>query len=115
MERSSVSRWPVSYKLCAAAGAKIVAFTAHRTAPLPYADTVVRLPAQSTAAPDQLRSFPSGSSSNTGRALAQGSILPLGSAYELALQLLLDTLAVMLQQENNISDEVMRSRLSNLE
>lgn len=89
-----------------------MAFTAHRTAPLPYADTVVRLPTQPTAASDQLRSFAS-CSSNTAR--AQGSVLPLGSAYELALQLLLDTLAVMLQQEGNVSDEVMRSRLSNLE
>lgn len=91
-----------------------MAFTAHRTAPLPYADTVVRLPAQPTAAADQLRSFAS-CSSNTGRALGQGSVLPLGSAYELALHLLLDTLVVMLQQEGNVSDEVMRSRLSNLE
>lgn len=91
-----------------------MAFTAHRTAPLPYADTVVRLPAQPPPASDQLRSFPS-CSSDTARALVPGSLLPMGSAYELALQLLLDTLAVMLQQENNVSDEVMRSRLCNLE
>ena len=99
---------------CDAAGAKIVAFTGHRTAPLPYADTVVRLPAQPPAASDQLRPFAS-CSSDTACALVHGSVLPLGSAYELALQLLLDTLAAMLQRENNVSDEFMRSRLSNLE
>lgn len=108
---------PPYHTSCAAAGAKIVAFTAHRTALLPYADTVVRLPAQPPAASDQLRSFPSSSSDAQAdaRALMHGSVLPVGSAYELALQLLLDTLAVMLQQENNVSDEVMRSRQSNLE
>lgn len=95
-------------------GAKIVAFTAHRTAPLPYADTVVRLPLEPPTAPNQLRSF-AGSSTDSGRAVVQSSVLPLGSAYELALQLLLDTLAAMLQQENNVSDELMISRLSNLE
>ena len=91
-----------------------MAFTAHRTAPLPYADTVVRLPVQPPTAPNQLRSF-AGSSTDSARAVVQSSVLPLGSAYELALQLLLDTLAAMLQQENNISDELMKSRLSNLE
>lgn len=66
------------------------------------------------AASDQLRSFPS-CSGETSRPLGHGSVLPVGSAYELALQLLLDTLAVMLQQESNVSEEAMRSRLSNLE
>ena len=100
--------------MLAGAGAKIVAFTAHRTAPVPYADTVVRLPAQLSTASDQLRSFAACSGDTAGSAV-HGSVLPLGSAYELALQLLLDTLAVMLQQENSISDELMKSRLSNLE
>lgn len=99
---------------CGVAGAKIVAFTAHRTAPLPYADTVVRLPAQPAAPPDQARHSASGSS-DTARSQAPSNVLPLGSAYELALHLLLDTLAAMLQQENNVSDELMKARLSNLE
>ena len=97
------------------AGAKIVAFTAHRTAPLPYADTVVRLPAQPAAAGSDPVRYSASGSSDTARSQAPSGVLPLGSAYELALQLLLDTLATMLQQENNVSDELMKSRLSNLE
>lgn len=96
-------------------GAKIVAFTAHRTAPLPYADTVVRLPAQPTAAGLDAVRYSGSGSSDTARSQAPAGVLPPGSAYELALQLLLDTLAAMLQQENNVSDELMKSRLSNLE
>jgi D-arabinose 5-phosphate isomerase GutQ len=91
-----------------------VAFTAHRTAPLPFADTVVRLPAQAPISPTHLKSF-AGSSAEPARLLVHNSVLPMGSAYELALQLLLDTIAVMLQQENNITEELMKSRLSNLE
>ena len=49
------------------------------------------------------------------RGPVQGSILPAGSAYELALQLLLDTLAAMIQQDSNVSGELMKSRQSNLE
>ena len=91
-----------------------MAFTAHRTAPLPYADTVVRLPTQPPTSPTHLKSF-AGSSAETARSLLHISVLPMGSAYELALQLLLDAIAVMLQQENNVSEELMKSRLSNLE
>ena len=96
------------------AGARIVAFTAHRTAPLPYADTVVRLPAQTPTSPAHPKSF-AGSSTEAARSLLHSSVLPLGSAYELALQLLLDAIAVMLQQESNVPEELMKSRLSNLE
>ncbi len=92
----------------------MVAFTAHRTAPLPFADTVVRLPAQTPTSPTHLKSF-AGSSAEAARALLHNSVLPMGSAYELALQLLLDSVAVMMQQESNISEELMKSRLSNLE
>ena len=105
---------PPYHTSCADAGAKIVAFTEHQTALLPYADTVIRLPAQPPAASDQLQPFAS-CTSVTARTLVQGSVLPLDSAYELALHLLLDTLAVMLQQKNSVSDELTRSRLSNLE
>ena len=90
-----------------------MAFTAHRTAPLPFADTVVRLPAQAPISPTHLKSFAGGSAEPA--QLLHNSVLPMGSAYELALQLLLDTLALMLQQENNITEELMKSRLSNLE
>ena len=100
---------------CVFAGAKVVAFTAHRTAPLPYADTVVRLPVQPPLASTQVRSFTTSSSADQGAAAVQSSVLPPGSAYELALQLLLDTLAAMLQQEHKVSDELMKSRASNLE
>ncbi|KAL0052458.1 hypothetical protein WJX82_002572 [Trebouxia sp. C0006] len=57
------------------AGARVVAFTAHRTAPLPFADTVVRLPAQAPISPTHPKSF----------------------------------------AENNVTEELMKSRLSNLE
>lgn len=96
------------------AGAKVVAFTAHRTAPLPFADTVVRLPAQAPTTPTRLKSF-GGRNADATQALLQTSVLPMGTAYELALQMLLDTLAVMLQHENNVSEDLMKSRLSNLE
>lgn len=95
-------------------GAKVVAFTAHRTAPIPFADIVVRLPAQLQQPPSQPRAFP-GSSPEALRALPVPSILPSGSAYQLALQLLLDTMATMYQHEHNLSEEVMRARQSNLE
>ena len=91
-----------------------MAFTAHRTAPLPFADTVVRLPAQAPISLTHLKSF-AGGSAEPARLLVHNSVLPMGSAYELALQLLLDTIALMLQQENNITEELMKSRLSNLE
>ncbi|KAL3157784.1 hypothetical protein ABBQ32_012208 [Trebouxia sp. C0010 RCD-2024] len=118
-----ISAGPTYYSACVStvaqqarqAGAKIVAFTAHRTAPLPYADTVVRLPAQPTAAGLDAVRYSGSGSSDTARSQAPAGVLPPGSAYELALQLLLDTLAAMLQQENNVSDELMKSRLSNLE
>ncbi|DBA86198.1 hypothetical protein WJX77_005058 [Trebouxia sp. C0004] len=95
------------------AGARVVAFTAHRTASLPFADTVVRLPAQAPISPTHLKSF-AGGSAEPARLLVHNSVLPMGSAYELALQLLLDTIALMLQQENNITQELMKSRSSNL-
>ena len=87
---------------------------AHRTAPLPFADTVVRLSAQAPVSPTPLNSF-AGGSAEPARILLNNSVLPMGSAYELALQLLLDTIALMLQQENNVTEELMKSRLSNLE
>ncbi len=91
-----------------------MAFTAHRTAPLPFADTVVRLPAQAPISPTHPKSF-AGGSAEPAQLLVNNSVLPMGSAYEMALQLLLDTIALMLQQENNITEELMKSRLSNLE
>lgn len=76
-----------------------MAFTAHRTAPLPFADTVVvLLPAQPPTSPTHLKSL--GSSAEQAQSLVHDSVLPMGLAYKLALQLLLDTIEVMLQQEN---------------
>ena len=93
------------------AGAKVVAFTAHRTAPIHYADIIVRLPAQQQ--PSHARAF--AGSPEAPRAVAVPSILQAGAAYQLALQLLLDTLATMYQHEHNIADAVMQSQQSNLE
>ena len=97
------------------AGAKVIAFTAHRTAPLSFADTIVRLPARATATPANIRSFAGGSSAAAAQPLLHSSVMPMGTVYELALKLLLDTFALMLQREINISEDLMKSRTSNLE
>lgn len=44
-----------------------------------------------------------------------GSVLPMGATYQLALQLLLDTMASMYQRDHNISEESMKLQQSNLE
>lgn len=96
-------------------GAKVVAFTAHRTAPIPYADMIVRLPAQLQQQQHPLPRASAGNSPEAPRAVAVPSILQSGAAYQLALQLLLDTMATMYQDEHNISEDVMKTQQSNLE
>ena len=90
------------------------ALSATLAAPPVFGDTIVRLPSPTPIRPTRLKSF-AGSSAEAAKSVLQSSVLPLGSSYELSLQLLLDTVGVMLQQEINVSEEQMKSRLTNLE
>lgn len=88
----------------------MLGFTYHPTAPLPFADDVVRIPAP--AAPDtrQPQSPAGEGQARMAAAVAPGSTLLLGSAYEAALGLLPDCVGVMLAAERGGTDAVLRQR-----
>ena len=79
------------------AGARVVALTARPADELAvWADVVVQVPAQTLA--DQ-----------------RGSVLPMGSSYELALQLFLDCVALLLVARLAIPADGLEARHTNLE
>ncbi|KAK9809893.1 hypothetical protein WJX72_001168 [[Myrmecia] bisecta] len=95
-------------------GAKVVAFTAHLTAALPMADTVVRVPSQTMGTLMAAPQLPNGHNGvHTGQ--PGQSPLQLGAPYELALQLLCDCFCVVLQHDLGVLDQALAGRHTNLE
>lgn len=100
------------------AGAQVVAFTAHKTAPLPYVDIVIRIASQTlpptmaamhrrlgcTDQTEMVSSLPEG----------RCSIMQMGASFEIALSLVLESLCVMLRKKLNLATKDMMSRTSNL-
>lgn len=98
-------------------GARVIAFTAHKTAPLPNVDCVIRIASQ-TLPPsmpvmnrklgcvhaDTVSSLPNG----------QFSVMQMGASFELALSLVLESLCIMLRRKFSISMEDMTTRTPNL-
>ena len=98
-------------------GARVIAFTAHKTAPLPNVDCVIRIASQ-TLPPsmpvmnrklgcvhaDTVSSLPNG----------QFSVMQMGASFELALSLVLESLCIMLRKKFRISVEDMTTRTPNL-
>ncbi|GAB4822832.1 hypothetical protein N2152v2_009878 [Parachlorella kessleri] len=108
------------------AGAKVVAFTSVPAAELHVpADLVVQIPATClpAAAPGEMADACSthhhvsvASSSSQVEGTGRGSsALPMGSSYELALQLFCDVICRLLQRELGVSEADMRQRHTNLE
>lgn len=92
------------------AGAKVIAFTGHQTAPLPFADKVVRIPAQPVPSP--VSKSPKYEMSNGD---AQHKTLPLGSAFEATLWMMFECMCVMIQKKLGVQESEMVARHTNLE
>jgi 6-phospho-3-hexuloisomerase len=100
-------------------GGRVFAFSANRAAPMRFADAVMRVPAQ-TLGQTAPRDLSEGAAARPPprdelvTSFPCRSVLQLGGSYELALQLLLDIVAAMLQQDGQVSDRQMIMRLTNL-
>lgn len=95
----------------------MVAFTAHKTAPMPNVDCVIRIASQ-TLPPsmpvmnrkfgcvhaDMVSSLPDG----------QFSVMQMGASFEMALSLVLESLCIMLRKKLDISAEDMTNHATNL-
>lgn len=100
------------------ARAKVIAFTAHKTADLPFADRAIRVPAQ-TLPP----SMPvTNQNMSVGGAplvsfLPEGkwSILQMGASFEMSLWLMFECVSIMLRKVCHVTPADMRSRHTNLE
>jgi hypothetical protein len=113
----------------AVAGAHVVAFTSQAPSQLQVpADLVVQVPATCLPAAEPHgdggrqaegcahEECPAGEAA-AGRAGCSGEppALPMGSSYELALQLLFDVLCILLQRATGIPEAAMRQRHTNME
>eukprot|EP00210_Caulerpa_lentillifera_P006248 g5967.t1 len=89
-------------------GARVIAFTAHKTAPLPFAESVIRIASQTLppCMPVMNRKL-SGVSSDVVSSLSDGmfSCMPMGDSFEVALSLLLESICVMLRKRLGIAKE----------
>ncbi|GMH32363.1 hypothetical protein BSKO_00197 [Bryopsis sp. KO-2023] len=93
------------------AGTRVIAFTAHQTAPLPFADHVIRIP-----------TFPIPSNVSKSAKLDSNSggenpqkILQLGSAYEVTLWMVFECVALMIQKRRGVAENDMLAKHTNLE
>lgn len=97
------------------AGAKVIAFTSQPPSPLQdFADICLRIPATCLPPVSLLGDDPS-HLHRTGGSDGRHSVLPMGSSYELALQLFCDMVALLLQQKLGVESGQMKSRHANLE
>lgn len=87
-------------------GTRVIAFTAHKTAPLPFAESVIRIASQ-TLPPCMpvLNRKLGGVASEVVSSLPEGrfSCMPMGGSFEIALSLVLESLCVMLRKKLGIS------------
>ncbi|CAD7697233.1 unnamed protein product [Ostreobium quekettii] len=99
-------------------GGKVIAFTSHKTAELPFAEHVIRIPSQTLAPsiPSGVgKRSPEGSDTVSFLPGGQGSILHMGASYELSLWLVLECMSVMLRKKCKVGSSEMRNRHTNLE
>lgn len=92
------------------AGTKVVAFTGHQTAPLPFADRVVRIPAHPVNL--SLSKIPQ---NETADGDALDKVMPLGSGFEATLWMMFECLCVMIQKKLGVKESEMLARHTNLE
>lgn len=93
------------------AGARVIAFTAHQTAPLPFADYIIRIPTFSMPTSVSKNVAP-GPNSQLGSCQ---KIMQLGSAFEAALWMVLECTALMIQKKLGVSEDDMLAKHTNLE
>eukprot|EP00803_Ostreobium_quekettii_P005316 evm.model.scf_340.7 EVM.evm.TU.scf_340.7 scf_340:47458-50619(+) len=100
------------------AHAVVIAFTAHKTADLPFAEHVIRIAAQ-TLPPSMpvMNQNLSGTGTDLMSFLPEGrvSILQMGASYEMSMWLMFECVSIMLRKACHVSASDMRSRHTNLE
>lgn len=97
------------------AGCRVIGFTSQPPSPLQdWADLCIQVPATCLPPASLLDQSPV-HLHRTGGVDGTHSILPMGSSYELALQLFFDVVALFLQQRLGIAGEMMKARHTNLE
>lgn len=100
------------------AGARVIAFTAHKTADLPFTQETIRIPSQ-TLPPCMPTSNGKACpfSANVVSFLPGGkwSIMHMGASYELSLWLMFECISLMLQKKLRVESSEMRERHTNLE
>eukprot|EP00210_Caulerpa_lentillifera_P007160 g6850.t1 len=98
-------------------GARVIAFTAHKTAPLPFAESVIRIASQTLppCMPVMNRKL-GGVASEVVSSLPDGrlSCMQMGGSFEAALSLVLDSVCVMLRKKLTIPITDMTQRRTNL-
>ena len=97
------------------AKAHVLVLTSHRTAPVPFAESVIRIPAPPVpaSATQPVKLHPQQQSGDP--LLSMDRFLPLGSAYESALWMLFETVCLLVQHELGISEADMLLKSTNLE
>lgn len=100
------------------AGAMVIAFTAHKTADLPFAGHVIRIPAQ-TFPPSMpvINQSLTGAGADVVSFLPKGkmSLLQMGASFEMSLWLMFECVSIMLRRVCHVSPSEMRARHTNLE
>jgi 6-phospho-3-hexuloisomerase len=97
------------------AGARVLAFTSQPPSPLQdFADVCIQIPATCLSPASPLGVDPA-SLHRTGSAGGGHSALPMGSSYELALQLFLDVVTKLLQARLGVQTSRMKATHTNLE
>lgn len=99
-------------------GAKVIAFTSHKTADLPFAGHVIRIPSQ-TLPPSMPvangKIAPVGADVVSFLPGGKGSILHMGASFELSLWLTFECVSIMLCKKYKVDVSEMRTRHTNLE
>lgn len=99
-------------------GARVIAFTAHKTAPLPFAERVIRIASQTLppCMPVMNRKL-GGMSADIVSSLPEGkcSVMQMGASFEMSLSLLMECVCIMLQKKTKVQVSEMRARHTNLE
>ncbi|CAD7699633.1 unnamed protein product [Ostreobium quekettii] len=99
-------------------GARVIAFTAHKTAPLPFAERVVRIASQTLppCMPVMNRKL-GGMSADVVSSLPDGkfSVMQMGASFEMSLALMMECACIMLQKKTKVHVSEMRARHTNLE
>lgn len=100
------------------AGATVIAFTAHKTADLPFAGHAIRIPAQTL--PPSMPAMSQGVSEPSTDIMSflpkgRWSILQMGASFEMSLWLMFECVSIMLKRACHVSSSDMRARHTNLE